>query len=802
MPAMAHPVRSIDMDNETPQKRPRLTAAATIQLDKIATPQAGTGSPEKATPYVEEQLATCVVMVEPVEFRPNPETMRDNKFSGAAETGKEREIAQVALNEWSGLMHALRDAGVDVKTFKGTGSPDEVFVNNWFSTHEDGRLVLYPVKHPSRSQERRKDIVDFVRSTYGLSDPVHDMTSWEGSNLALEGTGSLVLDRSNRIAYAAISKRTDPNVAKMWAAEMGYKLVTFNAKDSAGDEIYHTDVLMAVGVNFAVICTEVVENEAERKAILENLKKTGKVAISVTTAQMESHASNCLQLQSSKGSVLAISASGWEALSSSQRDTLESCVDQVVTASVPTLERLGGGSVRCMLAEIFPASDAGQAARFGGQLRAPAPASPDKAPQTVCSVDSEWGRLQLVVVHEPGMEVDTVMPWTLDNMKVDETFNKQDLKMQHRSFSGLLRCRGATVLHVKDLLTEVCQQGDEAKRDLFLSVAGQDILDKYPLSSLNVDCLFTGKQKRALEFEIPPLVNLFFMRDPMFAVPGGWIVISRPFYPIRQMESKLMKAILRLHPDLKHINVYDGIADDPECYVEGGDIIVADEHTVLIGVSQRTNEKGADKLAEFLFERTPVTRVVKVFIPTQRAFMHLDTLFTFVNKGVVLTMPYFWSQPEVYAEVARRTNTLNKFMGSDDVQDIECWVKDPPRIEVMRKGETTKRTYEHAMSGLQAEGIIDKALFVCGAEGSWPSKEEHVAKALTEQWNDAANVFCIAPGVVVAYKWCTRTVSHLQDAGVDVIELDGVELMKGRGGARCMTCPLLRSSAVPKSRTP
>lgn len=133
-------------------------------------------------------------------------------------------------------------------------------------------------------------------------------------------------------------------------------------------------------------------------------------------------------------------------------------------------------------------------------------------------------------------------------------------------------------------------------------------------------------------------------------------------------------------------------------------------------------------------------------------------------------------------------------MGSDDLQDVDSWVHSPPRIEVLRKGEEQSRTYGHAMSGLCAEGIIDETLFVCGAEGSWPSKEEHVARALTEQWNDGANVFCIAPGVVVAYKWCTRTVSHLQDCGIDVIELDGVELMKGRGGARCMTCPLRRST--------
>jgi arginine deiminase len=369
-----------------------------------------------------------------------------------------------------------------------------------------------------------------------------------------------------------------------------------------------------------------------------------------------------------------------------------------------------------------------------------------------------------------------------------------DLKAQHRVFSNLLRSRGATVVHVKDLLTEITQQGEDAKRELFEMAWGRDFVEKYGLRNLNVEHLVSGYGRRLLDFDFPPLMNLFFMRDPAFSVPGGWVVISRPFFPIRQQESKLVKAIFKLHPGLKGIKTYDGLADDPDVFIEGGDVLVADDETVLVGISQRTNERGADRLAEFLFEKTSVTRVVKVFIPKQRAFMHLDTLFTFVDKGVVLTMPYFWSRPEVYAEVARRTNELNEKMGSSQRTSAEDWIKEPPRIEMLIKGEAKPKKYQNAMSGLQAEGIVQKALFVCGPEGSWPSEEEHVARALTEQWNDAANVFCISPGTVVAYKWCTRTVSHLQDAGIDVIELDGVELMKGRGGARCMTMPLRRSA--------
>lgn len=360
----------------------------------------------------------------------------------------------------------------------------------------------------------------------------------------------------------------------------------------------------------------------------------------------------------------------------------------------------------------------------------------------------------------------------------------------------MLKSRGAQVVHVRDLLIEISDQGEDARRQLFEAVWGEEFLKKQNPNNLHVDQLITGFSRGTLQFEQPPLMNLFFMRDPLFSVPGGWVVVARPYFPIRQQESRLLRAVFELHPSLHTVKVFADLADDPEVTIEGGDVLVADQETVLVGISQRTNEAGADRLAQFLFNKTPVKRVVKVFIPKQRAFMHLDTLFTFIDKGVVLTMPYFWSKPEVYAEVARRANLLNEKMGSESRQVADEWVQEPPRIEVLVKGEAQPKRYKNAMTGLQAEGVIDKALFVCGAEGSWPTPEEHVARALTEQWNDAANVFCLSPGTIVAYKWCTRTVSHLQDYGVDVLELDGVELMKGRGGARCMTFPVRRSLYV------
>jgi len=728
---------------------------------------------------LDDQLTRSVLMVSPVGFRSNEETLEDNKFMDVA--GVHDNVTETVMKEWSSLVLSLQQAGVQVTTVDGKGLPDEVFPNNWFSTHNDGRIVLYPMKVPSRAQEVRHDVINDLKTTFGLTEPVFDLSSWRESGVALEGTGSLVLDRPNRIAYMALSKRADKNVADLWAHEMGYELVTFQTQDRDGEEIYHTNVLLSVGSNFAVLCTDVIPKEDERKLVLDSLRRTGKVVVPISLDQMENFACNCLQLRGTSGTVLAISSAGWDALDASQKGVLESCIDHVISVPVPTIERLGGGSVRCMIAELFP----GASKEYHEHTTGP----------DLCSLDSETGRLELVMVHEPGLEVDAVMPWTLEPMKVDECFNRVDLKAQHRTFAQLLRARGAQVMHVRDILTEIGSQGDEAKRRLFSEVWGEEFVDSIGLHSLHTDHLVTGYSRGPLDFDMPPLMNLFFMRDPCFCVPGGWVVIARPFFPIRQMESKLMKALFRMHPALRAVKVYEGLHNDPDVAIEGGDVLVADKNTVLVGISQRTNERGAEKLAEFLFEKTDVTRVIKVFIPKQRAFMHLDTLFTFVDRGVVLTMPYFWSKPAVYAEVARRANALNEKMGSDQRQNLDEWTSEPPRIEMLVKGEGKPKKYKHAMSGLMAEGVIDKALFVCGAEGSWPTPEEHVARALTEQWNDAANVFCISPGTVVAYKWCTRTILHLQDNGVDVIELDGVELMKGRGGARCMTFPMRRTLA-------
>eukprot|EP00435_Cladocopium_sp_Y103_P044768 s1157_g12.t1 len=466
-----------------------------------------TGLPGAKT-ILEENVADSVFMVKPTGFTSNLETMQEQP-GGARMEG-----------EWQSLVSALEAAGVEVLTAEAQGLPD-----------------------PGRSLECTQSRC----RKFGLVEPIYDMTPWAKSCVALEGTGSLVLDRHKKTAYLATSKRIPLRIHILPALvqELGYDLVCFSSRDRHGQEIYHTNVLMSVNSNFAVICPAAIPDPQELKTVYDALKRSNKVVVNVTMEQLEpclieNFACNCLQLRGSKGSVLAISDAGWRSLDDSQRGVLESCVDQVVSAHVPTLERIGGGSVRCMVAELF---------KRRGQ-------------------ESEHGRLELVIVHEPGLEVDAVMPWTLDTMKVDECFNRVHLKAQHRDFTSLLKGRGAQVVHVRDLLIEV---REEVRRDLFESVWGKEFVDGHNLANLQVDQLITGFSRESLQFEQPPLMNLFFMRDPIFSVPGGWVVIARPFFPIRYQESRLLRAIFRLHPSLKDVKVYEGLVDDPEVTIEGRD---------------------------------------------------------------------------------------------------------------------------------------------------------------------------------------------------------------------------------------
>jgi len=303
----------------------------------------------------ESQLASTVMMIRPVRFESNPLTAGSNRFQGMNEASAAAQQAQ-ALEEFEGLVRALREAGIEVIDIDDTPephTPDAIFPNNWISMHADGRVVLYPMEAENRRIERRMDIVEHLDKEAGrVVTEVIDLSGHEADGHFLEGTGSMVLDRSNRIAYACVSSRTHLDPLGDFAQRLGYEVVAFEAVDSDGVPIYHTNVLMSVGEVLAVICDEAIPREDQRNAVLKRLRETGHEVISLSYAQLHAFAGNMLELRNDQGErVLAMSRQAFDILDNEQRAALEAN-GRIVSAPINNIESSAGGSVRCMLAEV------------------------------------------------------------------------------------------------------------------------------------------------------------------------------------------------------------------------------------------------------------------------------------------------------------------------------------------------------------------------------------------------------------------------------------------------------------------
>jgi hypothetical protein len=301
------------------------------------------------------QSTSHVVMIRPASFGSNPQTLESNRFQSSDAQRSAAQVQRTATTEFDALAIALANAGVNVHVFDDIATParpDAVFPNNWFSTHCDGTVVLYPMLAPNRRLERRLDIVEALNRREGFH--IHatvDLTHRELEGQYLEGTGSLVLDRAHRIAYACLSPRTDMDVLGEFGQRLDYDVATFDAVDASGAAIYHTNVLMSVGTRFAAVCTQAIE-AGRRAAIVSLLESSGHTIVDLSFEQMHAFAGNMLELQTrSGGTVIAMSETARKSLTASQRATLESC-GRIVSVAIPTIEHLGGGSVRCMIAEV------------------------------------------------------------------------------------------------------------------------------------------------------------------------------------------------------------------------------------------------------------------------------------------------------------------------------------------------------------------------------------------------------------------------------------------------------------------
>ncbi len=325
-----------------------------------------------SAPSSDPQSAAAVLMVRPARFGFNSETADSNGFQhtpGSAQA----DLRHAALREFDALATGLERAGVKVIVAEDTNEPikpDALFPNNWVSFHGDGTVVLYPMLAPNRRIERRDEVIRRVidAGPFKVTRTV-DLTHRESAGQYLEGTGSLVLDRLRRVAYANLSPRTHLDVLGEFAQRLDYELVTFEALDAGGSPVYHTNVMMAIGAHFAVICGASIAEARRRDAVYSTLGAAGREIIEISMAQMHAFAGNLLELAPPGSNLIALSGTAWGSLDARQRRALERH-GSVLAADIPVIERHGGGGVRCMLAEVhLPArTPAGSQAPGGPRL--------------------------------------------------------------------------------------------------------------------------------------------------------------------------------------------------------------------------------------------------------------------------------------------------------------------------------------------------------------------------------------------------------------------------------------------------
>lgn len=299
-------------------------------------------------------IADKILMVRPASFGYNPQTAESNAFQVEVDLSSE-EIQANALREFDLMVEELRENGIEVLVFEDSENPytpDAVFPNNWFSTHRDGTLCLYPMEAEARRFERNPQIINKLKKNFAVTR-ILDFTEFESQNKFLEGTGSLILDQENKIAYASISSRTDEYILEKWAKMLDFELFQFQSFDENGKAIYHTNVMMCLGDKFAVACLESISDENKKRFFHEKLHQTGKELIEISFEQMSSFAGNMLLLQNSDNEkILVMSKTAFESLNENQIEKLASYA-KLLSFDIDIIEKCGGGSVRCMIAENF-----------------------------------------------------------------------------------------------------------------------------------------------------------------------------------------------------------------------------------------------------------------------------------------------------------------------------------------------------------------------------------------------------------------------------------------------------------------
>jgi len=301
------------------------------------------------------QSSACIYMIRPVRFCYNKETATDNVFQIIPKQSPE-EIQDLAVKEFDNYVEILRSKGVEVMVFEDTKephTPDSIFPNDWVSYHEDGTYAVYPMFAPNRRLERREDIIEQLQKKYNFKVTRKvDMTEVENQGQFLEGAGVMIFDFPNKIVYCSVSNRAHKVMIEKYAAELGYKAVTFRAVDDKGVDLYHTTVVMALGEKFAVICEDSIIDPKEKEVLWKTLEETGHEVISITFEQMYAYAANALEVMNSKGEkFLAMSRRANESLTATQKQKIAKYAE-LLSVPLDVIEDNGGGSARCMIGDM------------------------------------------------------------------------------------------------------------------------------------------------------------------------------------------------------------------------------------------------------------------------------------------------------------------------------------------------------------------------------------------------------------------------------------------------------------------
>jgi hypothetical protein len=302
-----------------------------------------------------KQSTDTIMMIRPVRFSYNTQTAESNAFQNLDTSCEPDSIQNKAVQEFDNFVQILQQNSIDVLVIQDTlepHTPDSIFPNNWGSYHADGTVILYPMQAINRRWERRRSILDLLREDFVISNEI-DLSHYEEDGQYLEGTGSMILDNPNKICYACISPRTHKDLLKIFAEKTGYEICDFEAVDSKNQQIYHTNVVMCVAEQFVVICLDTIRQAKEKEKVVQKFIDTKKEIVEISLEQMNKFAGNMLALQNKKGeNILVMSEQAYKALHSTQIAQIEKYA-RIVYAPIYTIESNGGGSARCMMAEIF-----------------------------------------------------------------------------------------------------------------------------------------------------------------------------------------------------------------------------------------------------------------------------------------------------------------------------------------------------------------------------------------------------------------------------------------------------------------